>query len=572
VLIVMMVASIGAIAAVQAANADKPLSAKDRERKQAYAAAEAGVNDYMARLVADVDYWRMCASDTNNPAMYDGVETPRVFQPIAGSTTGGGYSIETLPANGASSCLASDPVSTFIDATTGTFRIRSTGQVGNTRRSIIASFRRRGFLDYVYFTDYETPSPDFYLRDARNRPTRETGCTVTATEDCTIHSWARRECVAYYRDGGQRAQFVGERQRTDGTWEELRDINGQRPRCGEINFVTGDNQNGPFHTNDEILVIGSPRFGRRPSDEIEVSAPEPVGTDGVVSPGGGQGSSSGWRSYSGGSPSVNDPSATSPNPNWGTWRISSPILTMPPSNETLRDEALAAYRFVGETSIRLDGTNMVVTGRRENGTQLTNATIAMPNNGVIFVGNDPLATCAGYDVFNAPVSQPGCGNLRVRGTDGRTDDYKRSITMTAENDVIIEEDITRAASDDVMLGLIGDQWIRIHHPVTGYSSTGGSCTNNGGPGSITIHAAMLAVNDSFTVDRYWCGASLGTLSVVGSIAQSHRGAVGTGSGSTGYIKDYTYDDRLRFRSPPRFLDPVQAAWRLQAQVEQVPAT
>jgi hypothetical protein len=70
-------------------------------------------------------------------------------------------------------------------------------------------------------------------------------------------------------------------------------------------------------------------------------------------------------------------------------------------------------------------------------------------------------------------------------------------------------------------------------------------------------------------DNWHCGANLGTLTVRGAIAQKFRGAVGRGS--SGYTKNYSYDTRLRYRSPPKFLDPVQAAWRVQTYNEQVPA-
>jgi hypothetical protein len=47
-----------------------------------------------------------------------------------------------------------------------------------------------------------------------------------------------------------------------------------------------------------------------------------------------------------------------------------------------------------------------------------------------------------------------------------------------------------------------------------------------------------------------------------------RGAVGTFSQSTGgavsgYSKRYVYDDRLRYISPPHFLDPIESAWHVQ---------
>jgi hypothetical protein len=56
--------------------------------------------------------------------------------------------------------------------------------------------------------------------------------------------------------------------------------------------------------------------------------------------------------------------------------------------------------------------------------------------------------------------------------------------------------------------------------------------------------------------------------------QKYRGPVGTGNGVsivTGFLKNYWYDDRLRFRSPPYFLDPLDAAWETVNSQEQVPA-
>ena len=79
------------------------------------------------------------------------------------------------------------------------------------------------------------------------------------------------------------------------------------------------------------------------------------------------------------------------------------------------------------------------------------------------------------------------------------------------------------------------------------------------------------------VDNWFCGASLGTLRVYGAIAQMFRGPVfrvntGAAASITGYpVKDYSYDTKLKYRSPPYFLDPVQAQWRVQTFSEQAPA-
>ena len=104
-----------------------------------------------------------------------------------------------------------------------------------------------------------------------------------------------------------------------------------------------------------------------------------------------------------------------------------------------------------------------------------------------------------------------------------------------------------------------------------------SCGSGGnGTGSLTnprIDAAILAINHSFIVDHYNCGAPLGTLTVNGAISQKFRGPVGTSSGGTvvtGYGKDYNYDDRLRYQEPPHFLDPVESAWHVQRETLDFP--
>ncbi|GMU56245.1 MAG: hypothetical protein AMXMBFR33_53910 [Candidatus Xenobia bacterium] len=71
----------------------------------------------------------------------------------------------------------------------------------------------------------------------------------------------------------------------------------------------------------------------------------------------------------------------------------------------------------------------------------------------------------------------------------------------------------------------------------------------------TIHATMMALNGSFTVDKYNQGSPRGTLHLFGGIIQRTRGPVGTGSASqvsTGYAKDYRYDDKLITKPPLNF--------------------
>ena len=72
---------------------------------------------------------------------------------------------------------------------------------------------------------------------------------------------------------------------------------------------------------------------------------------------------------------------------------------------------------------------------------------------------------------------------------------------------------------------------------------------------------MLSVEHSFIVQNYDVGAAsdLGTLNVLGAIGQRFRGAVGL-IGTSGYVKNYNYDLRLGYLSPPKYLDPVASSW------------
>jgi hypothetical protein len=192
--------------------------------------------------------------------------------------------------------------------------------------------------------------------------------------------------------------------------------------------------------------------------------------------------------------------------------------------------------------------------------------MSLPSNGVIYVENDPLqgGCTAGYDRSNDYSSQqPGCGDIWMMGN------YSTDLTVAADNDIVINGHLDRD-SGGLLLGLIANNFVRVYHPVSD------DCDSNltGTISNLRIQAAILALNHSFIVDNWSCGTPTGDLSVDGAIAQKFRGPVGTGSGgsiNTGYRKDYEYNDRLRYREPPYFLDPVQAAWRIARQNEQVPA-
>jgi hypothetical protein len=480
---VLMVGGLLVAAAFTAVQPDIRLSRADQDSKQAYAAAESGLQWYMNGLARDNTYYLNCA---NPPAPNSSEVAPVNQKWVSGAfkwrdVPGGGskYGIELLPAAGYTSCLTTDQYS-MIDSE-GNMRLRISGRARGQTRTILATLRRQNFLDYIYFTHFETLDPYAYDNVG----------------------WATAQCSAF---------------------RSARDDD-----CTEIQFASDDGVLGPMHTNDNIRVCGSTQFGRNSRDKVELN---------------------GSPAYVSGSCSAN--------PDFqGTLVYPAGQLDLPPSNDELNTIATSTYRFTGRTDIVLNGTSMNV----RNTTRWSDGlfhTLALPTNGVVYVSNSSCTS--GYENPNSYNESSGCGNVYVKGS------YGNNLTIGADNDIVINGSLTRA-SDDLLLGLVANNFVRVYHPVTsgwwGCSNASGSISN------ITIQAAILALNHSFLVDNWQCGNSLGNLNVEGAIAQKFRGPVGT-TADTGYTKNYTYNDRLRYREPPYFLDPVLSSWRIARQSEQVP--
>lgn len=312
----------------------------------------------------------------------------------------------------------------------------------------------------------------------------------------------------------------------------LRD--GRPSKCLNINWVTGDVINGPMYTQDQYRICGAPVFGRAGSeDTIETAAP----TNGLYAP-----------------------SGCSNNADLNGRLIeNAPYITPPPDNTNLLTHAQADGRvFNGVTTIVLNGNTATVTS---GGTTSTVNLVTFP---IIYVTN---STCsATYSPYN--ISYPttgGCGNVYVKGN------YTTPITIAAANDIIINGNVTTDLNGSAVLGLVANNFIRVMHGMTNrtgttYGNCGSGAANNASQtlDSVRIDAAILALNHSFIVDNYDCGERLENLEINGALAQLFRGTVGTsgGGGGTGYLKDYTYDDRLAVQEPPFLFDLASSSWNI----------
>jgi hypothetical protein len=283
-------------------------------------------------------------------------------------------------------------------------------------------------------------------------------------------------------------------------------------------------------------------------------------------------------------------------------------LIPPTSDESLSSYVEAPNRFEGVTQLTLNGTTNKITVVNSQGEE---EPINWPANGLIYV--EPKGETCGYSFTSHEADGPhekkqeaNCANVYVRGT------YSKSLTIAAQDNVIIDGStyptsvagsLGSAPTGTATLGLIATQFVRVYHPVAetyaaNKSSKGAYSCNNGdtykGSGiceyensaqgcdapnlnatqdkeaggygfgaqeNIWIYAAILSTKNSFVVDNFNCGNQLGKLNVFGAIAQNFRGIVGT-SGNTGYIKNYTYDERLATDEPPYFLQPLNTGWEV----------
>jgi Tfp pilus assembly protein PilX len=219
---VMFVTSLLLVAAYTTVNGDDKLSHNEILQKAAYYAAVAGVQEYEYQLQNNPDYWQTCKTPENT--------VPQDTEKTKENAYNGHYAIKLLPASTSPTkeCSTSNPFGTMIQsggALANTFRIESIGYAGGDKNTLIATFHVIGFLNYVYFTQYEDEDPNL--------------------------NGESKSCEAYY---AQR--------------------NASGAKCVNIVFDEEDSVNGPMHTDDAAQVECSKNlsFGRSGhKDVVEIN-------------------------------------------------------------------------------------------------------------------------------------------------------------------------------------------------------------------------------------------------------------------------------------------------------------
>jgi hypothetical protein len=391
-------------------------------------------------------------------------------------------------------------------------------------RGIVASYRKASPLDYLWFTQYEAL-------------------------DSSISGYT--DCAVYYR------------------------VTGGRPSHCNINWVSGDVMSGPMYTMDQFLINGSPTFGRYPSDKVQSLA------TGSICSGGSCGSANILGTAQ---PGVQGVSAPSDNSGLLTDATNHGLTYNGTTTIDLGVPVMGKATIIncpGTTSAAANCSAANVVDLTANPIiYVSNATGCNPPAYTPFGNTYPSTTVSSYTAYY------GCsGDVYVNGN------YNSSLTIAAANNIIVNGSVeangsTGAPSGSAILGLVANQFIRLMHGVTTRASSSfAQCAASGG-GNVTdiasqtlhnptIDAAILALQHSFIVDNFDCGspANTGNLNIYGALAQKFRGTVGTTGGggvSTGYLKQYNYDNRLAVLLPPYLFDISTSGWLLSRETLCVP--
>lgn len=357
---------------------------------------------------------------------------------------------------------------------------------------------------------------------------------VAGRKDCFITA------ISYYNEGKTRIRDTVQ------VWMQPIYLNGFAmfsQNENSVNWVTGDVVTGPFATNGKMYVDGAPIFRGRAT-----------AVGGIVAGSGGNHAQFLGGFQSGSGVRVNVPTDLSQ-----TASAATAASTFQPT----ASYSGSSYAYDVNLTFNSNGTVTVTTQNKKynkyTGTWSTvSSTAAVTDtlshlansNGeiVILVKNGDAHVQGTLNGSVTVIAQAGTGTTANRSSSAQTNDGTDYFKSSVSGNVIVEGNMRyndESPTTDDMLGLVADNSVALDTQPTG-------------SGDITVDAAIFAKNGSWTYldyDGTTHNKKMGTLNVMGSICQNLRGAVGTESNgkiSTGYLKNYTFDNRFVNAAPPSF--------------------
>jgi hypothetical protein len=462
----------------------------------------------------------------------------------------------------------------------GTIRLRSTGKVGTSVRTVIANLRQKGFIDNLYFTDFETSDP--VLGVNKNNINAATGKNV-----CAVYLWQTPT----------------------------------RPTsCPTIQFGAYDTLSGPVHSNDSLTICGA-------TFKSTVTTSDPGSPNYDIANGCADGNFQVGKPQT--TPVLLFPPTNSkmkaetrtdlasvPRP--GCLYTGPTVITFSVVGGVGMMNVVSPYTKVTETSANSSGSDIAGTTPAMCGSiaalhSTAGASIATLPSNLIYVQSVPTtatdpnytapgSTPSGVTGYSCKTSTNGDGNSVSSGgwsfgtysypmaneilpTSSQSDTPAYScrngdlyvsgtmsgaLTVATDNYIYVTGDLKYGSPSTDILGLVGQNAIWVYNPIicTQYNTPPDCRTYAYGVSGSNreIDAALLSVAHTFGVQNYDGGTSnlgsRGTLTIDGAIAQEFRGTVATGGASiaTGYAKNYTYDSRFAYTAPPKFLTPTSTSY------------
>jgi len=531
----------------------------DADWNAALAAAYAGIDEYQSHLATDTTYYRF----GNPAATFSSSSTVTLpttpANPAFGVGTSGSWA--SVSGSGGRAEFRYE-VDNSKYPTTGRIRLRATGRVGEATRTVVADLKQQGFLDFLYFSDYEVQDPAVVGIPGAS-------CYTDSTKTTLKYSWEGRP--------------VG-------------------TACNEIAFGDADTQEGPVHSNDTIRACGTEFAG-------QVTTGDPRSPFYVRKDSNGATCAAavfalaGYPAYTGTMPmpATNAELKKETRTDLTATDVPRPgCLYTGPTQITFTADGKMNVKspFTKKTRIAnaaaTSGSEPAECGTIAALRSVSGATIAVPDNNVIYVQNVPAITTdvnywassswppnftcttnvgwklesggvkSGYPQTTSSTSTTekppttttyGCraGDVFIKG------DFAGAATVAAENYIFVVGNLKYVDSQEDILGLVGNNAVWVWNPVNAAGNLVDTSQDR------RIDAAILSVAHTFQVQNYSIGSSRGTLTINGALAQKYRGVVRRGS--AGYAKDYNYDTRFKYMAPPKFLNPTTTTYGVTTWVE-----
>lgn len=560
-------------------------SSNDRDYQNAAAAAYAGLADYQSKISNDNGY---AVYGTTANAQFSSTARA-VFQGLGpnGTTNPAFVGWVGVPKTGDQ--WFRYEVDNSLYAAQGILRVRVTGKSGSTTRSLVANLKGDGFINYLYFTNYESAQPSI------------TGST----------------CTSNYQ------------------WQT-----GVSNTCGYVQFAARDVLNGPIRTNDTFTSCGATFNGTVEDHDGTVTRPSGCASSTY------NGGTPAAAAYLG-LPALNsnmsqearaDLPTTVPRPGClytgpttitfngdGTMTVKSPWsratqYTVVASGASAASDTAKAASLCGSISALQSAAGATIPTLPSNlvfvqdvpqtnsptnvnywGTSYPSGYTNTYCNTKVTVSGSSASTSASTTYSNG-MGYPASGEWINGGSytsgwntywrTGSTSDtygctdgdvfvsgrFSGAMTIAAAGTVWLTGNVTYVNANQDILGLVGQDAVEVWNPAKCSSFSGTSCTNpallrRSGGENFEVDAGVASNAGTFWNQNYDLGQPLGVLTVKGSIAQNWRGIVATGGGTiaTGFAKNYVYDSRFLTTAPPKFLQPVSTSYGVTTQVEVQPA-